>query len=42
MDLMHQCNLLNYFGKSEKVDDIENYPILLKKGELSFIKRTVR
>lgn len=32
MDLLSSCNLLNYFGKQEKVDDIENYPILISKG----------
>ena len=32
MDLMSSCNLLNYWGKVEKVDEIENYPILLQKG----------
>ncbi len=32
MDLLNSCNLLNYFGKSERIDEIENYPILMRKG----------
>jgi DNA repair exonuclease SbcCD nuclease subunit len=32
MDLLNSCNLLNYFGKAERVDDIELYPILIRKG----------
>lgn len=32
MDLLHSGSLLNYFGKAEKVDDIEIHPILLQKG----------
>ena len=32
LDLLSVTNLLNYFGKCEKVDDIELYPILMKKG----------
>lgn len=37
MDLLNQCNLLNYFGKTEKPDDVDLYPILLKKGVLCSI-----
>jgi hypothetical protein len=33
MDLLNSCNLLNYFGKAERVDDIELYPILIRKGQ---------
>ena len=33
MDLLHSAQLLNYFGKTERVDKIINYPILLRKGE---------
>lgn len=33
MDLLHSTNLLNYFGKSDRVEIIENYPVLLQKGE---------
>lgn len=32
VDLLNSCNLLNYFGKAETVDDIQNFPILLRKG----------
>eukprot|EP00947_MAST-08B_sp_MAST-8B-sp1_P000686 g686.t1 len=32
LDLLSVTNLLNYFGKCEKVDDIELYPILMRKG----------
>lgn len=30
-------NLVNYFGKSENVDDVTVYPLLLSKGELTKI-----
>jgi double-strand break repair protein MRE11 len=33
MDLLHQAQLLNYFGKSERVDKIINHPLIMKKGE---------
>lgn len=32
LDLLSVSNLLNYFGKSEQVDDIEITPILMRKG----------
>lgn len=32
MDLLSYCNLVNYWGKAEKVDEIESYPILVQKG----------
>ena len=33
MDILSVANLINYFGKSENIDDITIYPILLQKGE---------
>ncbi|OQR93473.1 double-strand break repair protein [Achlya hypogyna] len=33
LDLLSAANLVNYFGKSDRVDDIEVFPILLEKGE---------
>jgi double-strand break repair protein MRE11 len=33
LDLLSVCNLLNYFGKSENVDDVTVYPLLIGKGE---------
>jgi double-strand break repair protein MRE11 len=33
LDLLHSCSLVNYFGKSNTVDSIENNPILLQKGK---------
>jgi double-strand break repair protein MRE11 len=30
------ANLVNYFGKSENVDDINIYPILFEKGNTHF------
>jgi double-strand break repair protein MRE11 len=32
LDLLSVSNLINYFGKSEQVDDIEIVPILIRKG----------
>lgn len=32
LDLLAVSNLINYFGKSEKVEDIEITPILIRKG----------
>lgn len=32
VDLMAACNLINYFGKADKVDDVEIAPVLLEKG----------
>ncbi|CAB1100076.1 unnamed protein product [Ectocarpus sp. CCAP 1310/34] len=32
LDLLHVANLVNYFGKSNKVDDVEVNPILIQKG----------
>lgn len=32
MDLLAVSNLINYFGKAEKVEDIEITPILIRKG----------
>jgi double-strand break repair protein MRE11 len=32
MDLLSACNLVNYIGKCEQVDDIEIVPILIKKS----------
>lgn len=31
--MLSACNLVNYFGKSESVDDITVYPILVAKGK---------
>lgn len=33
LDVLSACNLVNYFGKSESVDDITVYPILVAKGK---------
>ena len=33
VDLVAACNLINYFGKSETVDNVEIAPVLIKKGE---------
>jgi double-strand break repair protein MRE11 len=33
MDLLAVSNLLNYFGKADKVDDVEVHPILIRKGD---------
>ena len=33
LDLLSSTRLVNYFGRQEKVDDIEILPILLRKGE---------
>eukprot|EP00752_Nemacystus_decipiens_P013425 g11888.t1 len=32
LDLLHVANLVNYFGKTDKVDDVEVNPILIQKG----------
>ncbi|KAF0720693.1 Aste57867_118 [Aphanomyces stellatus] len=32
LDLLSAANLINYFGKSDRVDEIEVFPILLEKG----------
>jgi double-strand break repair protein MRE11 len=32
LDLLSATNLVNYFGKSNSVDEIDVHPILLKKG----------
>lgn len=32
MDLLHVCNLVNYFGKAREVDNITVNPILIQKG----------
>ncbi len=32
MDLLSVCNLVNYFGKSDNVDDVTVYPVLMNKG----------
>ncbi|CEG37885.1 dna repair protein partial [Plasmopara halstedii] len=32
LDLLSAANLINYFGKSEKVDAVEVFPVLLTKG----------
>ncbi|KAF1780674.1 Metallo-dependent phosphatase-like [Phytophthora cactorum] len=32
LDLMSAANLVNYFGKSEKVDAVEVFPVLITKG----------
>ena len=36
VDLLATCNLVNYFGKQESVEDIEIAPILMEKGETTF------
>ncbi|GAM24521.1 hypothetical protein SAMD00019534_076960 [Acytostelium subglobosum LB1] len=33
LDLLSVSNLVNYFGKTEDIDDISVYPLLLSKGE---------
>ncbi|KAL9655012.1 hypothetical protein ABK040_008796 [Willaertia magna] len=33
LDILSQCDLINYFGKSETVDQIQVKPILIQKGE---------
>ncbi|KAG6587295.1 DNA repair protein (mre11) [Phytophthora cinnamomi] len=33
LDLLSAANLVNYFGKSDKVDEVEVFPVLLTKGE---------
>lgn len=33
LDLLSITNLINYFGKTDKVDDIEITPVLLRKGD---------
>ncbi|CAI5722799.1 unnamed protein product [Hyaloperonospora brassicae] len=33
LDLLSAANLVNYFGKSEKVDAVEVFPVLLTKGK---------
>lgn len=32
MDILSVANLVNYFGKSDNIDDITIYPILMRKG----------
>ncbi|OWZ18927.1 Double-strand break repair protein [Phytophthora megakarya] len=32
LDMLSAANLVNYFGKSEKVDQVEVFPVLLTKG----------
>ncbi|GMF25042.1 unnamed protein product [Phytophthora fragariaefolia] len=32
LDLLSAANLVNYFGKSDKVDEVEVFPVLLTKG----------
>jgi double-strand break repair protein MRE11 len=34
MDILAAANLINYFGKSDQVDDIEITPVLIKKNEV--------
>jgi hypothetical protein len=33
LDLLSVCQLVNYFGKSDNIDDVTIYPILIKKGQ---------
>ena len=33
LDLLQTVNLVNYFGRAERVDDIKLQPVLIKKGE---------
>lgn len=33
LDILSVANMVNYFGKSETIDDITVYPILMKKGQ---------
>ncbi|KAE8991665.1 Double-strand break repair protein [Phytophthora fragariae] len=33
LDLLSAANLVNYFGKSDKVDEVEVFPVLLTKGD---------
>lgn len=33
LDILSAANLVNYFGKSTKIDDIDIRPVLLRKGE---------
>jgi double-strand break repair protein MRE11 len=32
MDILSVSNLVNYFGKTENMDEITIYPLLFKKG----------
>ena len=32
LDLLSVSNMINYFGRSERVDSVEIHPVLLKKG----------
>jgi double-strand break repair protein MRE11 len=32
LDILSVSNLINYFGKSDNIDDITVYPILMRKG----------
>ncbi|EGZ11605.1 hypothetical protein PHYSODRAFT_250783 [Phytophthora sojae] len=32
LDLLSAANLVNYFGKSDKVDEVEVFPVLMTKG----------
>eukprot|EP01087_Luapelamoeba_hula_P012285 TRINITY_DN3409_c2_g1_i1.p1 TRINITY_DN3409_c2_g1~~TRINITY_DN3409_c2_g1_i1.p1 ORF type:complete len:883 (-),score=232.33 TRINITY_DN3409_c2_g1_i1:59-2377(-) len=32
LDLLSVCNLVNYFGKSDSIEDISVYPLLMAKG----------
>jgi double-strand break repair protein MRE11 len=33
LDILSVSNLINYFGKSDNVDDVTVFPILMQKGE---------
>src|SRR5690606_28279481 len=33
LDLLSASSLINYFGKTDKVDDIKIYPIVISKGQ---------
>ena len=34
MDLLGVCNLINYFGKAQDVEDITISPLLMQKGNI--------
>ena len=36
LEILSMANLVNYFGKSETVDEVTIYPILIEKGMFIF------
>ncbi len=37
IDVLSMANLINYFGKCERVDDVDVAPVLIKKGSTKVI-----